>query len=280
MRRRTFLCALAAVASVAAPAHAAVRTEAITYLHNDTVLEGVLAWDDASAAPRPGVVVVHEWKGLNDYARRRARQLAELGYIAFAIDMYGKGVVAKDHEEAAKLSGVYRSDRQLMRERAKAGLEVLRHQPLADPARLAAIGYCFGGMTVLELARSGEDLRGVVSFHGGLSTPRPQDAQQIKGKVLVLHGAYDSYVGPEEVAAFEREMQEAGVDYRLIRYPGAVHSFTVPEAGGNSSAGAAYNAEADRQSWEEMKQFLQDVFGVSGTQYGQSGTATSKGGAD
>jgi len=241
-------------------ASAAVRTEAVAYQDGDAVLEGYLAYDDASPHPRPGVLVVHEWKGLNAYAKRRAEQLAELGYLAFAVDMYGKGIRATDHEEAAKLSGVYRSDRQLMRRRILAGFEELKRHPLTDGSRIAAIGYCFGGTAVLELARSGADLVGVVSFHGGLSTPNPADAANIKGRVLVLHGADDQFVTPEEVAAFESEMRQAGVRYRLIKYPGAVHSFTIPEAGNDPSTGMAYNAEADKRSWEEMQSFLRDVF--------------------
>ena len=241
-------------------AHAEVRGEALEYHDGETVLEGYLAYDDALSAPRPGVLVVHEWKGLNEYAKRRARQLAQLGYVAFAADMYGKGILAKDHAEAAARSGVYRNDRHLMRQRAHAGLAVLRAHPRVEADRVAAIGYCFGGTTALELARSGEPLRGVASFHGGLSTPSPEDARQILGKVLVLHGADDSFVGPEEVAAFETEMHSAGVAYRLIRYPGAVHSFTVAEAGNDPSTGMAYHAEADRQSWEALRRFLEDVF--------------------
>ena len=245
---------------IAGTAHAAVQGQAVEYQDGNTVLEGYLAYDDTWQSPKPGVLVVHEWKGLNDYAKRRARQLAELGYLAFAVDMYGKGILAKDHEEAGKLSGVFRNDRQLTRRRAKAGLEVLRKHPLTDANRLAAIGYCFGGMTVLELARSGEPLRGIVTFHGALSTPHPEDAQHITGKVLILHGANDTFVGPDEVAAFEAEMKAAGVDYRLVQYPGAVHSFTVPEAGDDPSKGMAYNPDADRQSWDAMQKFLVEVF--------------------
>jgi len=244
----------------AAKAQGAIHTEPIEYRHGEAVLEGFLVYDDALEAQRPGVLVVHEWKGLNDYAKRRARQLAELGYVAFAIDMYGKGILAKDHAEAARLSGAYRSDRRLMRARAEVGLQVLRRHPLVDPTRIAAIGYCFGGTTVLELARSGEALRGVASFHGGLSTPHPEDDARITGRVLVLHGADDSFIAPEEVAAFEASLRVAGVDYRLIAYPGAVHSFTVPEAGNAPSTGMAYHADADRQSWDEMRRFFEEIF--------------------
>lgn len=249
-----------AVCIGAAHAHAALRAETVEYHDGETVLEGYLAYDDASQAKRPGVMVVHEWMGLGPYAKHRADQLAEMGYVAFAADMYGKGVRAKDHQEAASLAGYYRGDRQLMRARAQTGLDVLKRHPLVDAARLAAIGYCFGGTTVLELARSGSPVKGVVSFHGGLDTPDPQGAANIKARVLVLHGADDPHIRPEQVAAFEQEMRHAIVDYRVVQYPGAVHSFTVPEAGNDPSKGAAYNPDADRQSWEEMKQFFAKIF--------------------
>lgn len=247
----------------ASSARAAIRTEAVEYYDGDAVLEGYLAYDDAGAAPRPGVLVVHEWKGLGPYAKRRAEQLAQLGYVAFAVDMYGKGVVAKDHDEAAKLSGVYRNDRQLMRRRITAALERFTRDPRVDATRIAAIGYCFGGMTVLELARSGADVAGVASFHGGLDTPNRDDARNIRGRVLVLHGADDKFIAPEQVAAFEDEMQRAGVRYELIQYPGAVHSFTVPEAGNDPSAGMAYNEAADKASWDALTTFLDAVLQVS-----------------
>lgn len=198
----------------------------------------VLVCDTAVEGPRPGILVVHEWKGLNDYAKRRAYQLAGLGYAAFAADMYGKGVRAKDHEEAGRLSGIYRNDRQLTRGRIGAALEVLRAQPQVDPARIGAIGYCFGGMAVLELARGGADVKGVVSFHGSLDTPVPAAPGSVKAKVLVLTGADDSYVSAG-VPGFEKEMKEAGND---------------------PSTGAAYNAEADRKSWEEMERFFAGLF--------------------
>ena len=246
--------------SVAGTAQAAVRTETVEYHDGGTTLEGYLAYDDALKGQRPGVLVVHEWKGLGGYAKHRAEQLAELGYIAFAVDMYGKGVRAKDHEEAAKLSGIYRNDRQLTRGRILAALDYFKQHPLVDHTRIAAMGYCFGGMAALELARSGADIVGVVTFHGALDTPTPADAKNIKGRVLVLHGADDPFVTPDKVAAFEQEMQQAGVDYQLIKYDGAVHSFTVPEAGSDPSKGMAYNEEADKRSWEAMKTFFREIF--------------------
>jgi dienelactone hydrolase len=250
------------VALLIVPVHsqAGVKAELVEYKHGDVALEGYMAYDDAIQGKRPGVIVVHEWMGHNPYVRKRAEQLAKLGYIAFAIDMYGKGVRAKDAKEAAALSNIYRSDRRLMRARANAGLEVLKKHPLADPGRIAAIGYCFGGTTALETARSGADLAGVVSFHGGLDSPNPGDAKNIKGKVLALHGGDDPYVPPEQVIKFEEEMRKAGVDWQLVSYGGAVHSFTNPEAGNDPSKGAAYNEKADRRSWEAMKLFFAEIF--------------------
>lgn len=240
-------------------AHAAIVWETMEYKHEGVPLEGYLAYDDASGSARPGVLVIHEWKGLGEYAKRRARALAELGYVAFAADMYGKGVRPESHEEAAKQAGIYKQDRGLMRARAAAALQVLRVHPFTDPSKLGAIGYCFGGTAVLELARSGADLKGVVSFHGALATPDPADAKNIKAKILVCHGAADTYVGPE-VEGFKKEMKDAGVELRFESYEGAVHSFTVKEAGDDPSTGMAYNEAADKGSWESMKVFFKEVF--------------------
>jgi dienelactone hydrolase len=255
------LCFLAVLSLLfATAARAAIHTEKIQYKHDGKTLEGYLAYDDAAKGKRPGVLVVHEWTGHNPYVRKRAEQLAKLGYVAFALDMYGKGVLAKSRDEAAKLSAPFKADRKMMRERATAGLDVLRKQPQVDTGRLSAIGYCFGGTTVLELARSGADLAGVVSFHGDLSSPTPEDAKNIKAKVLVLHGADDPFVPSKVVAAFEKEMRDAGVDWELVMYGGAVHSFTNPDAGNNNKSGAAYNAKADHRSWEAMKTFFNEIF--------------------
>lgn len=256
-----FLVLAATLFASVFPAHAELETRTVEYRHGDIVLEGYLAYDAAKTDKRPGILVVHEWKGLNDYAKGRAEQLAAMGYVAFAADMYGKGVYAKDHEEAGRLSGAFRSDRQMTRDRITAALEVLKAQPGVDLDKIGAIGYCFGGMTVLELARSGADIRGVASFHGSLGTPSPAAPGAVKARVIVFHGADDPHIQPDQVEAFEKEMQAAGVVYQVIQYPGAVHSFTVPEAGDDPSKGAAYNAEADRKSWQKMKEFFAQLFG-------------------
>ncbi len=248
-----------AVAAWAGAAEAAVQTRTVPYQHGDVALEGYLAWDDAVEGRRPGVLVVHDWTGPGDYAQMRARKLAEMGYVAFALDMYGKGVRPKTPKECAAQAGIYKKDRALMRSRALAGLDALRASELCDPKRVAAIGYCFGGTTVLEIARSGADVAGVVSFHGGLDTPSPADAKNIKCKVLVLHGGDDPHVPRKDVEAFEDEMRAAGVDWQLVAYGGAVHSFTNPAAGNDNSKGAAYNVAADRRSWEAMKAFFAEI---------------------
>ena len=258
---KTFAAVLAIGLTIAAisSARADVKTEVVEYRHGDVVLEGFLAYDDSIRGRRPGVLVAHEWNGHNPYVRKRAEQLARLGYVAFALDMYGKGVRAKDAKEAAALAGIYKGDRKLMRARAAAGLDVLRNRPEVDTARLAAIGYCFGGTTVLELARSGADLVAVVSFHGGLDTPTPGDARNIKGKVLALHGGDDPFVPARQVESFQEEMRKGGVDWQFIAYGGAVHGFTNPESGNDDSKGAAYNERADRRSWEAMKAFFAET---------------------
>jgi dienelactone hydrolase len=256
-----YLLAIIMVFTYVTDVSAELRTKTIEYRHGETLLEGYLVYDDALMGKRPGVLVVHAWKGLGTYEQGRAKQLAELGYVAFALDMYGKGVRAKNRKEAASLAAIYRKDRELMRSRAFQGLEVLRRHELVDPQRIGAIGYCFGGTTVLELARSGAEVGGIVSFHGRLNTPRPSDASNLKGRVLVLHGADDPFVSAEEIAAFQEEMRKARVDWQMVFYGGAVHSFTNPSSGGDASIGVAYNEQADRRSWEAMKRLYAEIFG-------------------
>lgn len=241
-------------------ARAAIHTEAVEYKQGDTTLEGFLAYDDSIKGARPGVLIVHQWKGLTDYEKKRAEMLAQLGYVAFAVDIYGKDIRPKNSQEAGVQAGKYKGNRELLRARVNAGLDALRKQSQVDPKRIAAIGYCFGGTTALELARSGADVAGVVSFHGGLDSPKPEDGKNIKCKVLVCHGADDPFEKPEDLAAFENEMRSAGVDWRLIKYGGAVHSFTDWNAGSDNSKGAAYNERADKRSWEDMKQFFAEIF--------------------
>ena len=238
---------------------AGIHTETVEYKHGDTTLEGYLAYDDASNSPRPAVLIVHQWKGLGDYEKKRAEMLAQLGYVAFAVDIYGKGVRPKETAEASAQAGKYKSDRTLLRARANAGLEVLRQQRFVDRKHIAAIGYCFGGTTAIELARSGADIAGVVSFHGALDSPKPEDGKKIRCQVLALHGADDPFVPAKDVAAFEDEMRNAGVDWRLVKYGGAVHSFTDWTADG-SMKGAKYDERADKRSWEDMKQFFAEIF--------------------
>jgi dienelactone hydrolase len=246
------------IALIALPANALIKTRVIEYKDGDTVLQGYAAWEDGFKDKRPGILVAHEWWGHGPYARRRAEQLARLGYTAFALDMYGKGVLATTHEEAGKLSGAFFTDRAAMRKRALAGLEQLKKLPFVDQGKLGAIGYCFGGATVLELARAGTDLKGVVSFHGALATPTPA-TETPKAKILVLHGAEDPMVSPQ-LPAFLDEMRKVKADWQLVEYSGAVHSFTVPEAGTDTAKGMAYNKEADHRSWEAMKSFFEEVF--------------------
>jgi len=245
---------------LAVSAEAAVKTRIVEYKQGSTVLEGYLAWDDATRAKRPAVLVVHEWTGINDHIRQRTEMLAKLGYVAFAADIYGKGIRPTAPTDAATTAGIYKNDRGQMRARARAGLDELKKQKFVDTRRLAAIGFCFGGTTVLELARDGADLRGVVSFHGGLATPTPQDARNIKGKVLALHGADDPFVKADEVAAFQDEMRKGGVDWQFNSYGNAVHSFTNRAAGSDNSKGAAYNERADKRSWEAMQAFFAEIF--------------------
>jgi len=240
-------------------ARAAIHTETVEYKQGDTTLEGFLAYDDSISGKRPGVLVVHQWLGLTDYEKRRATMLAQLGYVAFCADIYSKDNQPKNVQEAGALAGKYKSDRALLRARVNAGLDVLEKNELVDTKRVAAIGYCFGGTTVIELARSGADLNGVVSFHGGLDSPTPADGKNIKCKVLVLAGADDPFQKPEDLTAFEREMRDNKVDWQIVFYGGAVHAFTQPDPG-FVNAGAKYNEKADKRSWEAMKDFFAEIF--------------------
>ena len=255
---KTFFLSAALLLGVLS-AHAAIQSKTIEYKQGDTALEGVLVWDDAVAGPRPGVLIVHQWLGLTAYEKMRAEMLAKLGYVAFCADIYGKDVHPKDTTEAGALAGKYKGDRALLRARVTAGLDELKKSKLVDTSRIAAIGYCFGGTTVIELARSGADIKGVVSFHGGLDSPTPADGKNIKTKVLALAGGDDPFQKAEDLTAFESEMRDAKVDWQIVFYGGAVHSFTQPDPG-FVNPGAKYNERADKRSWADMKQFFAEIF--------------------
>jgi dienelactone hydrolase len=242
----------------------ALHTEEIEYTANGTTLKGYLAYDDKIEGKRPGVLVVHEWWGHNDYVRKRAEMLAALGYTALAIDMYGDGKQAAHPEDAGKFAGEVRKNMPVAKARFLAAMELLQQQPTVAGDDVAAIGYCFGGGIVLEMARSGLDLDGVVSFHGSLGTQNPAPKGEVKARILVLNGAADPFVKPEQIEAFKAEMEAAGVDYKFVDYPDAKHAFTNPEADANGqkfNIPLAYNAEADAASWQEMQQFFKTLFG-------------------
>jgi dienelactone hydrolase len=246
------LLALSLLACDAGLVQAAVKTRTITYTHGGVTFKGYLAWDDAATSKRPGVLVVHEWWGLNDYARKRAEQLAGLGYIAFACDMYGGGKSTEHPKEAGQMAGEVRKNVKTWQGRAQAALQVLREQPGVDAGKIAAIGYCFGGSTALELAYSGADLAAVVTCHAALPVPEPGQAKAIKARLLICHGAADPFVPEEAAVKFRSALEEAKVDYEMIYFGGARHSFTVPGVDKVGVEGLAYNAAADRRSWQAM----------------------------
>lgn len=241
-------------------ARAEVQTKKITYKVGDLECQGYLAWDDAVQGPRPGVLVVHEWWGLNDYARGRAEQLAKAGYVAFAADMYGEGKTTEHPKEAGEMASKVRANVQDWRKRAAAGLDVLTSQPQCDKTKLAAIGYCFGGSTALQLAYSGADLKAVATFHAALPTPKPEEAKQIKAAILVCHGADDKFIPDQAIKAFRDALDKAGVKYEFMSYPGAVHSFTVPMADQRNLDGMKYNKAADEDSWKRMLALFAEKF--------------------
>lgn len=237
-----------------------IHQEDISYRHEQQELEGRLAYSAEKKGKKPGVLIVHEWKGVNAFVKLQADRLAELGYVGFAVDIYGKGVYAKSPEEAAKFSTSYRSNIPLMRGRMQAAYEVLKKHPEVDEGKIAVMGYCFGGTCALELGRSGADVKAIVSFHGGLATANPQDAKNIKGKVLALIAGEDCYCSSDEVLAFQDEMRQAKIDWQTVTYGGAKHSFTVPEADKTPELGIGYHESADKRSWLAMKNFFEEVF--------------------
>jgi dienelactone hydrolase len=242
-------------------AWAEVQTKAIEYKDGDVSLRGYLAWDDSIQGPRPGVMVVHEWWGLNDYARKRAEQLAGMGYAAFAVDMYGDDKVTEHGKQAQEWMQQITANMEAWRRRALLALDLLRKQEQVNPQKVAAIGYCFGGATVMQMAYSGADLAGVVSFHGSLPPATPEDLGRIKARILVEHGAADGFVPAERIAKFQEALSQAGADWRMVINGGAKHSFTNPGADAYGIDGLAYNAEADRRSWQDMQDFFAEIFG-------------------
>jgi dienelactone hydrolase len=248
---------------IAAPAAMQIVGEEVSYEAGGTALKGYLAYDAARTGPRPGVLVVHEWWGHNEYVRERARMLAEMGYTALAVDMYGDGKEATHPDDAQKFMMEVLENMQSGTERFMAARELLQKNAMTDPQKIAAIGYCFGGAIVLQMARSGLDLDAVASFHGSLGTSSPAAPGAIKARILVAHGADDPFVPPAEVDAFKAEMQAAGADLTFIAYPGAVHSFTRPgatEIGEQFDMPLRYDEAADHASWAELQTFLAESF--------------------
>jgi dienelactone hydrolase len=245
---------------LAGAAGAAVQTKDIEYEHDGTKLKGVLAYDDAATGKRPAVIVFHEWWGLDDYAKMRAKQLAELGYVAFAADMYGVGKITEHPMEARKMAEAVRMNQATWLGRAQAALKVVQGLEV-DKDNIAAIGYCFGGSTALVLAYSGAPLKAVNTFHAALPTPTAEQAKAIKAKVVVAHGADDAFISKESIEKFKSALDEAGVKYRFDSYPGAVHSFTVKEADKKAIKGMGYNEAADTKSWQAMRDLFKETLG-------------------
>jgi dienelactone hydrolase len=252
---------LALALALPAAASAKVKMEPVQYQDGDQVLNGFIAYDDARTDKRPGVLVVHEWWGLNDYAKRRAEMLAELGYVAFAADMYGDNKVTEHAADAKGWMAQITENQDAWQRRALAGLEALKASDKVDGDRLAAIGYCFGGATVMELAYAGADLDGAVSFHGALPVATPEQQKAIKASILITHGEQDPHVPPKRVAAFKEALDAAGVDWEMVTYGGAKHGFTNPDADSYHIDGIAYDAKADARSWALMQSFLAEVLG-------------------
>ncbi len=259
---KNFLLALS-LCCFGSAVQAAVQGKEVSYQADGTTLKGYIAYDDAIKGKRPGVLVVHEWWGQNEYARKRARMLAELGYTALAVDMYGDGKVADNPDDAGRLASEVSMNMQIAKARFEAGMQLLSNHETVDANEIAAFGYCFGGGVVLNMARIGEDLKGVASFHGVLGTDNPAMRWKIRARIISFSGEADPMIGADKVAGFKQEMESAGVHYRVVTYPGAKHAFTNPDAdelGKKFNMPIAYNAAADKDSWEQAKVFLREVF--------------------
>ena len=244
----------------AGTAHAELVTRTISYTQGGQSLEGYLAYDDAVSGKVPGILVVHEWWGLTDYVRGRAEKLAKMGYVAFALDMYGKGKVTSHPDQAGTWMKTINSNKDLWYKRAVAGLDLLKKQPHVDTTRLAAIGYCFGGSTVQVLAYGGADLKGVVSFHGSPMPPTAAQAAQTKAKIMICHGAQDPFNPPDALAAYVKAMNATSIDWQLIVFGNTRHGFTNPDAGKFKMDALAYNPDSDRRSWQQMTIFFDEIF--------------------
>lgn len=258
--RTRMTAALAAVAGLAALAPAAVKTEPVEYSYDGKTFKGMLAYDDAATGKRPGVLVVHEWWGLNEHAKERAEKLAGMGYVAFAADMYGDGKTTTHPQEAMAFVGEVRKNQDAWLGRAKAALKVLQDSPKVDPSKLAAIGFCFGGSTAQLLAFAGADLDAAVSFHGAPVVPTPEQAKAVKGRILMCHGGADPMIPPAKVAEFRKALKDNGVKFEFVSYPGVVHSFTAKDADKVGNPGMKYDATADKESWAAMKKLFDEAF--------------------
>lgn len=236
-----------------------IKNRLIEYRDGDVVLEGKLAWDDSIPGPRPGILVSHAWSGRSDYEDGKANALAGLGYTAFALDLYGKGVRGSNPEENSALMQPFLEDRAMLQERLLLALATLRNEEEVDDSKIAAIGFCFGGLCVLDIARTGEDLAGVVSFHGLLSAPVNTAGNTIRAKVLVLHGWEDPMATPDSVIELSKELTAMRADWQLHAYGNTVHAFTNPAAN-DKAMGTVYDAAADRRSWIAMQNFLEELF--------------------
>jgi dienelactone hydrolase len=257
MLKKTLGCILGSLLTV--NVYAAIKIEPVEYTAAGSTMEGYVAYDDTVSKQQPGILIVHDWMGLSDFTKQKAAQLAKEGYVAFAVDIYGKGQRPHDQKEAAEFAKKYKDNRPLLQSHIKSAYDALANMKQVNKQKIIVMGYCFGGTAALELARTGVPLIGTVSFHGGLSNPTPQNAKNIKGRVLVLHGAEDPIVSADEVNAFKKEMKDANVNMKFIVYQGAVHGFTNPSAGSDKKQGVAYNADADKKSWQDFKAFLAEI---------------------
>lgn len=239
---------------------ATVLRQTVPYQHGEVKLEGVLVWDDSITGKRPGILVVHEWWGLNDYAKKRAEQLAALGYVAFAVDMYGKGKVTDHGEQAGQWAKEITGNLSVWQSRALEGLKILEAHPHVDPQKLAAIGYCFGGATVMQLVYGGAPVKGVVSFHGSLPIPPASPKINSAARVLIAHGEADPFLTSEHIQNFQSSLDQSGVDWHMVVYGGAQHSFTNPSANQYGIKGLQYQERADRRSWRHMQMFFEEIF--------------------